>query len=495
MNCIAAYDFGTSGVKAALIDDDGKILAVREKGYPLLKPQPLYVEQRPDDFWNAVCEVTRGVVKRADVSPDTVKGLSFSVQSFTMIPVDKYGNVLHNAISWLDGRAEKQAQEINERCGAELVRSQDYQSRILWIKQNMPELYERTKYFLDCDGFLQFKATGVMAVPKDHPGVITYHPDIEAYYAATLADVDRSKLAPMVEACCEYGRLDEKGAKDLGLVPGIPVFGGMIDVPAAAAGCGCGKAGDAHLYLGSSGWLSVLIDHPYATSEGSYQIKSIDPKLLIYGGCTNSCCLMFNWAIDQLYHKEHAELGDRIFDLIGQEVDSVPPKLDDPYATPWLFGEQFPIADVYIRSLFFNISERHTRAHLIRAVMECLCFSMKWQMEQYAKDTGKDIKEIGVNGGGSLSPQWMGMMADILQMPVYVPEESRHSGAIGAAFAAAVGLGWCRFEDVKRFIKVDKWYQPHPELADMYALRYERFKKIYETVKDLYREINGDLVG
>ena len=131
---------------------------------------------------------------------------------------------------------------------------------------------------------------------------------------------------------------------------------------------------------------------------------------------------------------------------------------------------------------------------MIRAVMECLCFSMKWQMELYTKDIGKEIREIGVNGGGSLSPQWMQMMADILQIPVYVPEESRHSGAIGAAFAAAVGLGWYEHKDVKNFVKVEKRYEPDKGLADMYAIRYERFKRIYETVKDLYEDINGDMV-
>lgn len=126
VKCIAAYDFGTSGVKAALVSEEGKILAVQEKGYPLYKPQPLYVEQDPKDYWDAVCEVTHGVLANSGAMPEDVKALSFSVQAVNIIPVDKDGNVLHNAISWLDGRAEKQAEEINTRCGIDLVRSQDH---------------------------------------------------------------------------------------------------------------------------------------------------------------------------------------------------------------------------------------------------------------------------------------------------------------------------------------------------------------------------------
>lgn len=490
MKCIAAYDFGTSGVKAVLVSEQGKILAIREKAYPLYKPQPLYVEQDPKDYWEAVCEVTHGVLEDSNIEPADVKGLSFSVQAVNIIPVDSDGNVLYNAISWLDGRAEKQAVKINERCGMELVRSQDHQSRLLWLKENEPEIYEKTAYFLDCDSFLQYKATGVMAVADDHPGIVKLDPAIQAYYDATYADVDRSKLGPTVEACREYAVLDEKGASELGLVAGTPVFGGMIDVPAAAAGCRCCREGDAHIYLGSSGWLSVLIDRAYDASEGSYQLSSIDPELMIYGGCTNSCCLMFDWAIDRFYKKEHEEMGGDIYKFIDEEISKVEPGCDGLYATPWLFGEQFPIADPFIRATFFNMKEKHTRAHFIRAVLESICFSMRGQIDLYGKDTGKNITEVGVNGGGSLSSQWMQMMADVLQMPVNVPEETRHSGAVGAAIAAAVGLGWCRMDEQDKFIGIEKSYYPDKSLAALYDERYKNFYEIYESIKSLSKKLN-----
>lgn len=492
MDCIAAYDFGTSGVKAALVSKQGEILSISEKGYPLLKPQPLFVEQRPDDFWNAVCFVTRDALEKAKVSPEEVKALSFSVQSVTLIPVDKDGNTLYNAISWLDSRAEKQAKVINVDCGAELVRSQDYQPRILWLKENEPEVYEKTAYFLECNSFLQYKATGIMCVPEDHPGILKYHPAIQAYFDATLKLLDTKKLAPSVEACKVFGELDEKGASDLGLKKGTPVFGGMIDVPAAAAGCGCLKVGDAHLYLGSSGWLSAIIPEPYETSEGSYQLNSILPGRMIYGGCTNSCCLMLNWAIDHFYAKEHEELGDKIFDLINEEVAKVPAGCDGLYATPWLFGEQFPIADSRIRAMFFNISQNHTRAHFIRAVMESLCFSMRGQVELYKKDTGNNIGEIGANGGGSLSAPWMQMMADVLQVPVHIPESTRHSGAVGAALAAAIGLGWCDAEDIHEFVRTKRTFTPDPALKTLYDKKYTVYQELYPSVSGLYAKINQE---
>ena len=462
-------------MKAALVSEEGEILAVQEKAYPLYKPQPLYVEQDPKDYWDAVCEVTHGVLQKSGTAPEDVKALSFSVQAVNIIPVDADGNVLHNAISWLDGRAEKQAEEINARCGMDLVRSQDHQSRLLWLKENRPDIYENTACFLDCNSFLQYKATGVMAVEPDHPGIAKKDPMIQAYIDATYADIDAAKLGPTVAACEEYAVLDEKGASELGLAVGTPVFGGMIDVTAASAGCGCCKEGDAHIYLGSSGWLSALIGQSCDGSEGSYQLDSIDPDLLIYGGCTNSCCLMFDWTIDKFYHKEKEELGGGIYTLIDEEIAKVSAGCDGLHAAPWLFGEQFPITDPYVRAMFFNISEKHTRAHFIRAVLESLCFSMRGQIDLYRKDTGKNISEISVNGGGSLSSQWMQIMADVLQIPVHVPEETRHSGAIGAAIAAAVGLGWCAIDDTSSFIGIERRCYPDASKEGRYMKKDQGF--------------------
>ncbi len=492
MEYIVAYDFGTSGVKAAIVRNDGKLIAVKEKGYPLLRPKPLWVEQSPDDYWNAVCEVTHGVLEDSGIDPADVKGLNFSVQAVNIIPVDEDGNILYNAISWLDGRAEKQANEINEAAGAILVRSQDQQSRLLWLKQEMPEIYEKTKYFLDCDGFLQYKCTGVMAVPRDYDGILWVHPNLAEFRKACNQLIDEEKLPPMVEACRKFANLDKKGAADLGLVEGTPVFGGMIDVPSAAVGCNCVKPGDAHVYFGSSGWVTVITDQIYEASEGTYQLNSIIPGLMIYGGCCNSACTMQNWVIDRFYKHEKETLGDGLYDFLTEEMSKVPDGCDGLFAAPWLDGEQFPFADPHLRAMFFNISEGHTRAHFLKATLESLCFSMQGQIDVYHKDTGLSVDKLGANGGGSLSPVWMQMLADITGVPVEVPEESRHSGAIGAALATAIGLGWCDIDSVKDFVQIKSSYYPNPENKELYEKKYAQWNKLYYCVKELYGELHSE---
>ena len=489
MEYIAAYDFGTSGVKTTLIGRDGSIVAVKGATYPLLHLDGLRVEQKPDDYWNAICETTRACLAEAGIAPGEVKGLSFSVQAVTIIPVAKNGEVLCNAISWLDGRAEKQAQQINQRCGAELVRSQDHAPRLLWLLQNEPELYRETEKFLECNSYLQFRATGIMDVGPMHPGVMQMEPEEVAQ--AIYADIDHKKLAHTVEACCEFARLDRKGAKELGLEAGTPVFGGMIDVPAAATGCGCVKPGDAHVYLGSSAWLSVLTDRRYNCSGGAYQLRSIFPGVNIYGGCTNCACLMQDWTARQLYAYELGAMGDGFYSWLETQLDTVEAGCRDLYAAPWLNGEQFPLTDPHLRAMFFNISEKHTRADMMQAVRESICFSMRGQMELYTKDTAGVVREIGCNGGGALSRSWMQMLADVCQVPVRIPSHATYSGAIGAAFAAAVGLGWYTPEQIGEFVHFDREFYPCRELSGLYDRKYRNWMKMYRSIKALYSELNG----
>lgn len=138
------------------------------------------------------------------------------------------------------------------------------------------------------------------------------------------------------------------------------------------------------------------------------------------------------------------------------------------------------------------MQEGHTRAHFMSAVLESICFSMKGQIELYKKDTGKTITSVGVNGGGSLSDYWMQMMANVLQMPVHVPENTRHSGAIGAAVAAAIGLDWCTIENVDEFVKKEKEFQPDTSLAELYDKKYNNWMRLYDSIKDLSRELNAE---
>jgi xylulokinase len=198
---------------------------------------------------------------------------------------------------------------------------------------------------------------------------------------------------------------------------------------------------------------------------------------------------MQNWAIDRLYAGSKNSSG--FYDMLEQELTEVNPGSDGLIVAPWLYGEQFPIEDTNIRCTFFNVLEEHSRAHIVNAVREGVCYSIFGQIGLYHKDTGKKIHRLGANGGGSLSDQWMQIMADVAQLPVYVPKAARHSGAIGVAMAAAVGLGVCGYDDIPTMVGIEKEFEPRKEHADVYREQYRAFDRLYTSLKGLYSDMNG----
>lgn len=502
MEYILAYDFGTSGVKAALVDFSGTLLGSEERGYPLITGANGFAEQNPTEYWEAVCSSTRAVIKKVGIAKEDVIGMSFSTQGLGVIPVDKDGNVLHNNISWIDTRARRQADEINEKMGTEEFSAADVLPKYLWIKQNMPELYEKTAYFLDCTGYLNLKATGVVCI--DYSGKAPYHthPEVAAHRLDQYktAGLDTSKCPPLIPATGFVGNLTEQAAEELGLTTKAEVYMGVVDVTCAALGAGCCKEGDAHVYLGTSGWLTVLIGYERLpeTGPGIWQLLSCDPTKQIYGGCTQCAGMALNWAIDQFYHMEkvlcESEALDYfhdqdIFELVNREVASTPAGSEGLLATSWLMGEGCPISDEKAKAVFVGASQIHQRRHFLRAVMESVCYSLRMEMEYYSHDTGKTLTRVGAIGGGALSDPWMQMMADILGIPVYRPRNCRHSGAIGSAAIVCIGKGVYKMDEIDRFVQVECTFYPRDEQAAVYNKQYAVWKKLYPALKDIFAEI------
>ncbi|MDR2770670.1 MAG: hypothetical protein LBB57_01370, partial [Clostridiales Family XIII bacterium] len=171
---ILAYDFGTGATKAALIDCAGKFIAGSIYNYPLSAPSLGYAEQNPEDYWRATCAVTGNVLKESGISGRHIKAISFGTQGLGIIPVDKNGEVLYNNITWVDSRAGKQAKKINGLLGFETLSAGDVVPKLLWLKENKPEVYERTQYFLDCTGYLIFKSTGISAMEATNSGPYSF---------------------------------------------------------------------------------------------------------------------------------------------------------------------------------------------------------------------------------------------------------------------------------------------------------------------------------
>lgn len=491
---ILAFDFGTTAVKAALLSLDRSIIGTSVSGYGLLAPAINYAEQDPQDYWLAAISAVKKVLAKTFVPPDSVVAISMCTQGMGLIPLDSNGNVLYNNITWLDNRAGKQAEEINEKIGENYATAASVVAKLRWLKENEEHIFHQTAFFADCTGYITYRLTGKlhMELTNSSPYSLDTQQLAFKHKLYDAAGVPLSKMPPLKICTSLVGSLTDEAAQSLGLSHDVKVFMGSGDVPTNAAGAGCFVPGDAHICLASSGWFSVITEDTRLanTSPGIYQIYGIDKNTLVYGGGVQSVGMFLDWCIDQFYRSEKEKLGNEVYKMIVDEVEGIPPGSNGLMATPWLWGESCPISDEEVKAVFLNINNKHDRRHFVNAAMESIFYSLKWQIEYYRADTGKDISELGAVGGLCRSEYWLQMAADILGYPIYVPSYVEHAGAVGAGIIASVGLGITTFASAKNLLKKNKPFVPNPNSKEVYDRYFEVFKLIYDHVKPFYRIVN-----
>ena len=306
MKYIMAHDMGTSSDKAVLIDFKGNIVASKAVPYPTYYPAPAFVEQEPEEYWSAVCLASKTIMEETGIDPKDVEGVIFSTQAMGIIPVDKNGRVLHRNITWVDGRAEKQAQTLMKKVGGKKIftlvsgtpiMGKDVVSKIQWLKEERPDVYNNTKYFLDVNGYLKYKCTGEMVAELS--GASSYGLDLKNktwMSALKLIGIDLKKLPPLVKSTDKIGNgLTEDAAEKMGLCAGTAVFGGCDDTQAAAIGSGMNGDGEIHIYLGTSAWVAASSKSKTKFKHGAAAIQSADPEMNLICGITEAAGAKRTW--------------------------------------------------------------------------------------------------------------------------------------------------------------------------------------------------------
>lgn len=501
---VIAHDVGTSSVKAVLIDIEGEIIASSEEEYGFTYPNPGWVEQDPEDYWKAIVTSTKSVLKASKAKSSEIIGIVFSTQAMGIIPIDKNNNILYNNITWVDGRAEKQAEKLMRRflgrkvfkliVGIELT-GKDVIPKLMWLKESQPELYKNTDYFLDVNGFLKFRATGNKVA--EWSGACTYafnlkKKDWERIFFK-LAGIDTAKLPPLVRSVDNVGGLTEAAAKEMGLETGLPVYGGCDDTQSAAIGTGAIEEGEGHIYLGTSAWVGVMTKREPKFKHGAVCLQSADPSKNLVVGITESAGANLEWMIERFYsmEKQHIKEGS-IYDLMDQEAYEVSPGSDHLIFTPWLLGERCPISTTTTRGTIYNLSLEHRRGHFVRALSEGIAYNLRWIIENYDKDFGFKIPSLRITGGGSQNDHWMQIFADVTKRKIITTNQPKMAGAIGAAMCAFVGAGiFKEFSAVQNMVGKNKEFLPNPENFEIYDPLFQDYKNIYASLKTVYEHSNS----
>ncbi|MBR2730453.1 MAG: FGGY-family carbohydrate kinase [Clostridia bacterium] len=527
---VISYDIGTTGVKSCLFEIDKTItlISAAMQGYNLYILPDGGAEQDPDEWWDAICATTKKIFQQCEIRPDQVEGISFCSQMQGLVLVDKDGKPVRRAFSYMDQRAKKQIKEgmaygpqiagANIKklipsliiTGAVSASVKDPVWKYNWVKDNEPENFKRIYKWLDVKESIICRMTGKCVMTPDSAfGALIY--DIRegkrcwSETVCKLLGVDMKHLAEIVPCTAKVGGLTAQAAAELGLPEGTAVFGGGGDASLIGVGAGAVEMGDTHMYSGTSGWCSTVVDRSIVdTSAMIAAIVGAQPDSFNYFAELETAGKCLEWVKDHLaldeigifLEKTHvAESKETVYtnlyDYLSKVVSEIPAGSGGVIFTPWLHGNRCPFEDPNARGMFFNISLDTGKTELIRAVLEGVCYHLRWFMETQDKKI-KTSDTIRFVGGGALSDVTCQILADVTGRTIETVDSPQNVGAVGAAVIMAVGLGVIdKISDAKKLIPASKTFRPNPQNKDVYDRSFEVYKTLYKNNKAAFAALNG----
>ena len=527
---VISYDIGTTGVKTCVfeIDETIKLLGAGMQGYELYVMPDGGAEQDPDEWWQAMCATTATALSQSGITPDMIEGISFCSQAQGLVLVDKDGKPVHRAFSYMDQRATEQIKKGMQYgpqiaggnifklipsliiTGAAALSVKDPVWKYNWIKDNEPENFKRAYKWLDVKEYLICRMTGEFVMTRDSAfGTLLY--DLRDGHRCwspkicKMLGVDMKHLPDIIDSDAKAGTLKADAAAELGLVPGIAVFGGGMDASLIGVGAGAAGLGDTHIYNGTSGWASTVVDKSIVdTTAMIAAVVGVQNGRYNYFAELETAGKCLEWVKDHLaldeigiyLEKKHvAESTETVYtslyDYLSKVIKDTPAGCGGVVFTPWLHGNRCPFEDPFSRGMFFNISLETGKTELIRSVIEGVCFHMRWFIETQDKKI-KTSDTIRFVGGGALSDVTCQILADITGRTIETVESPQNVGAVGAAALMAVGLGIIdNVGDAKKLIPASKTFKPDSTDKAVYDRNYEVYKTLYANNKKAFAALNG----
>lgn len=502
---VIGVDVGTSSCKCIVLDAEGNLLCSESRTYPLYQKEPGYSEQDPHDWWNAIQDCLRTLA--TNLSDVTIEGISFSGQMHGMVALDKDGKVIRNAILWNDQRTSAQCETITKIAGGldGLLGYTNNQmltgytgGKILWMKENEPENYEKTTVVINPKDYIRYCLTGELCTDVSDAsgfGLFNIKNRSWAYELIEKIGFKKEIFPNVVESTAQTGVILPEIAEKLGLAASIPVYGGGGDAVISTTGMGLVTPGKIGLTLGTSGVVAMGLPAYRENPNGVLQLFCNNkPGTWHVMGVTLAAAGSFQW-----FHDEFAQLeiarekqgGENAFVALNHLCENINPGADGLIFLPYLSGERCPINDPKARAAFIGASSLHTRGHFTRAVLEGVAFSLKQVYDLIAKvDTNIISTEVIVSGGGAKSALWKQIIADIFQLPVKTVHGSTEGGAYGAALIGGTGCNlWNSLEDAMATAKPLLTTLPRAEYATMYEKQYRAYCKMYDALKWYYETL------
>ncbi len=489
-------DVGTGGSRAVVINENGAVVAsASEEHAAFASPEIGWAEQSPDDWWQACVSVIRQILTK--IEAEEIGAVSFSGQMHGSVFLNEKDNILRPALLWCDQRTSTQCAEITEKIGAErlikLVSNPAVTGftlpKILWLRENEPDIWKQLKTVLLPKDYIRLKLSGDKASDvADSSGTLLFDV-VNRKWSDEMLDaleIDKNILPRVFESIEITGEVSKSAAEETGLKTGTIIIAGAGDNAAGAIGMGVINVGTVSATIGTSGVVFAVTDAPKLDLKGRiHTLCHAIPGRWHNTGVTLAAGQSLKWF--------RANFGEgKSYDELANEAAKIPAGSDGAVWLPYLMGERTPHLDVNARAAFVGLTASHTKAHLTRAVLEGVAFSLRDSLEIF-KETGAKIEKIRLGGGGAKSPLWQQIQADVYNKEVEILEADEGS-AFGAAILAGVGAGaWSSVEEAcEKTIRVSETVQPNEESAEKLNGNYEAYKLLYAALCPAMNIITGN---
>lgn len=491
-------DIGTSGTKTILMDTSGKLVASDLQEYDVLTPKALWAEQWPDVWVDALKRSMKNAREKAGVKAEDIKGICISgLYGGSGIPVDEEMKPVRPCLIWMDRRAHEQEQWVLNNIDADTLYKITHNgtdpyygyTKILWIKDNEPENWARTKLFLPPNAYAIYKLTGEIAVDYSSAGNIGGLFDAEKRtWSSEMLDamgIPRSMMPErIVESSAVVGSLTKEAALQLGLLEGTPVCAGGVDCVVATLGLGVFEPGRYAAAIGTSMCAALVHDKPIP-AKGLIEMPYVkDARRLTYsfGGSATAGALI-KWFRDnfaQLEKQEEENGGKNAYAVLDKAAEAISPGSNGLILLPYFMGERSPLWDTHAKGTLIGLSLAHTKAHIYRAFLEAVAYSLRHSMESTNTDLGEYIL---VAGGVAKSKLWRQIIADVTGYPIVCPLNDVEAN-LGDVILAGVGTGLLTYEDVKDWQVLGDKVLPNKEAHAVYNEYYGLYQSIYTHLKE-----------
>ena len=507
MSYMMGIDVGTTGTRAVIVRPDGHVVGAATGDHqPMRMAKPGWAEQDPEDWWQAALVAIRAALEQAGVKGSDIAAVGFSGQMHGVVLLDQSLAVIRPALIWCDQRSQAQCDWITQKVGAEqLIRYVSNPAltgfsapKILWVRDNEPELYERVAHFLLPKDFVRFRLTGEFATDvSDASGTLLFDVTHRRWSVEMLKalDIDARILPKAFESPEITGKITCEAAVLTGLSAGTPVVAGAGDQAASAVGNGIVLPGLTSATLGTSGVIFTYTAAPKLDPRGRIHTfcHAVPGKWHVMG-VTQGAGLSLRWFRDNFGYTEswygrQADVDP--YELIIREAERVRPGSEGLLWLPYLMGERTPHLDSQARGMWFGITASHTRSHLVRSILEGVAFSLRDSLEIF-RQLGIPVEQIRASGGGSRSFLWRQIQADIYGKELVTLRTSEGS-ALGAALLAGVGARIYASveESAREAIQVKESMAPKPENVAAYDKYYQVYRSLYPAVQELSHSLAG----